>query len=141
MIWVIAANAIACRIFLYGRSPSRLIMRREIRHPENRLKKQDFLSDSGREVLVPRSDPKDVELDNFARDISYDIMHGRKTHAFDKLIFLTTPHMLGLISSHVDKPTRGMVINTIKKDPQHFSASQIMDILRENTRYPDVSKF
>lgn len=141
MIWVIAANAIACRIFLYGRSPSRLIMIREIYHPENRLKKHDFLSDGGREVMVPHTDPKEVELDNFARDIGHDIMHGRKTHAFEKLIFLTTPHMLGLISSHLDKLTRGMVLNTIKKDPQYFSASQIVDILRENTRYPDVSKF
>ena len=141
MIWVIAANAIACRIFLYSRSPTRLTMIGEIHHPENRLKKQDFLSAGGREMLVPRTDPKDVELNNFARDIGHDIMHGRKTHAFEKIIFLTTPHMLGLISRHVDKSTRSMVLNTIKKDPQHFSGSQIMDILVENTRYPDVSKF
>jgi protein required for attachment to host cells len=113
---------------------------REIFHPENRLKKQEFLADS-RGVFEPRTDPKDVELDNFARDIGHDITHGRKTNAFNKLIFLTTPHMLGLISSHLDKQTKSMVLNTIQKDPQHFGAKEILNVLREYTRYPDVSKY
>jgi protein required for attachment to host cells len=140
MIWVIAANAIACRIFLYGRNPTRLTLISEIFHPENRLKKQEFLADGSRGVFSPRTDPKDVELDNFARDIGHEISHGRKTSAFNHLIILTTPHMLGLIVRHLDKQSRGMVLNTIQKDPQHFGGRDILTCLKENTRYPDVSK-
>jgi protein required for attachment to host cells len=150
MIWVIAANAIACRLFFYGRNPTVLKLNKEIFHPENRLKKSDYLtsdkpghyksgSDS-RGAYAQRTDPKDVELNNFAREIGREIIHARKTGEFEKLILIASPHMEGLILSHLDKQTKEMLINKIQKDPQSFKETDILNYLKSYAEYPDASK-
>ena len=141
MIWVIAANATACRIFQYERNAAKLTLIKQIFHPENRLKSQDYLSSEGPGgPFSPRTAPKDVELNIFAREIGREIMCGRKTDAYDKLIVIATPQMGGLIFTHVDKLTEAMVMNYIHKDPQHFSPSDILAYLKKYASYPDPSK-
>jgi protein required for attachment to host cells len=145
MIWVIAANATACRIFHYGRNAAKLTLIKQIFHPENRLKLQDYLSSErpgldSRGAFSPQTAPKDVELNNFAREIGREIMRGRKADAFDKLIVIAPPHMGGLILTHVDKLTEAMVMNYIHKDPQHFTESDILGYLKKYAQYPDASK-
>jgi protein required for attachment to host cells len=139
MIWVIAANATICRIFYYGRNSSKLKLIKTIFHPENRLKIQDYISANRASAFSPRTAPKDVELHNFAREIGREIMHGRKTNAFNKLIVIATPQMGGLIFSHVDRITEEAVMNYIHKDPQHFNEVDILNYLRKFAKYPDAS--
>jgi protein required for attachment to host cells len=150
MIWVIAANAVTCRIFHYGKNGGELTLIKQISHPENRLKMQDYLTSDrpghfksgadSRGSFQPRTAPKDVELNNFAREIGREIMRGRKAEAFNKLIVIATPQMGGLIFSHVDKLTEAMVMNYIHKDPQHFTESDILTYLKKFASYPDSSK-
>jgi protein required for attachment to host cells len=147
MIWVITANAIACRIYDYKKSPAELTLIKEIFHPENRLKKEEFLtsdkpghyksSSSNRGAFSPRTDPKEVEIDNFARQIAKEMDAGRKMNAFNKIILVTPPHMEGLIFQHADKHVKDMVINNIKKDPQHFSEKDLLKYLKEYAQFSD----
>jgi protein required for attachment to host cells len=147
MIWVVAANAITCRIYHYDKQPAKLTLIKEIFHPENRLKKEDYLtsdkpghyksSESNRGAFAPRSDPKEVEIDNFAREIARELSLGRKTNAYEKLILMTTPHMDGLIFSHVDKHVIKLITNTIQKDPQNFTQGDLLGYIKEHAQYPD----
>jgi protein required for attachment to host cells len=147
MIWVITANAIACRIYNYKKNPAELILIKEIFHPENRLKKEEFLtsdkpghyksSSSNRGAFSPRTDPKEVEIDNFARQIAKEMDAGRKTGAYEKLILMTPPHMEGLIFQHTDKHVKDLVSNNIKKDPQNFSVHELLNCLKEHAQFPD----
>lgn len=148
MIWVVAANSIACRIYNYNKNPGKLTLVKEIFHPENRLKKEEFLtsdkpghyksSSSNRGAYSPRTDPKEVEVDNFARQIAKEIDSGRTSGAYEKLIVMTTPHMDGLIFRHVDKHVKNMVSNNIQKDPQNFSEHELLNYLHEHAQFPDV---
>lgn len=147
MIWVVAANAVACRIFQYNKHPEKLTMIKEIDHPENRLKKEEFLtsdkpghyksSTTHHGAYSPRTDPKDVEIDSFARQIAKELDHGRKTDAFKKLIIITTPHMDGLISQHLNKHVKEAIRNNIQKDPQHINENEILKLLRVDAEFPD----
>jgi protein required for attachment to host cells len=147
MIWVVAANAINCRIYHYDK-PAKLTLIKEISHPENRLKKEDFLTsdkpghfksgEGNRGAFTPRTDPKDVEIDNFSREIARELEQGRKTGAYEKLIVMTTPHMDGLIFSHTDKNVKKLVLNNIQKDPQNYSQHDLLKYINEHAQFPDV---
>ncbi len=147
MIWVISANSVACRIFHYEKTPPKLTLLKEIDHPENRLKKEDFLtsdkpghyksSASNRGAYSPKTDPKEVEIDNFARQIAKELNLGRNKNAYDKLIIVTDPRMNGLIFQHLDKHIKPFVSNNIHKDLQNFSEHEILNFLKVNTQFAD----
>lgn len=148
MIWVVAANSVTCRIYHYDKHPAKLTLIKEIFHPENRLKKEDYLTsdkpghyqggDASRGAFSPRTDPKDVEIDNFAREIAKELEQGRKTGAYEKFIIMTTPHMDGLIFSHTDKHVKKLIANNIQKDPQNFSQHDLLNYIVEHAQYPDA---
>jgi protein required for attachment to host cells len=146
MIWFIAANAIACRIFEYDKHAEKLTLINEINHPENRLKKEEFLtsdkpghykSGTSRGAYEPRTDPKEVEIDNFARQIATELNQGRNAAAYKKLIIMTTPEMEGLLFRHVDKHVKEMIRNTIQKDPQHLKEHELVGFLKVHAEFPD----
>jgi protein required for attachment to host cells len=145
MIWVITSNAVKCRIFSYVKSPASLKLINQINHPENRLRKEEFLtsdkpghyksSSSNRGAYSPRTDPKEVEVDNFARQIAKELEHGRTTRGFDKLIVIATPHMHGLIFQHLSKNTKELVINDIQKDLQNVSEKELLEFLHKHAQF------
>ena len=146
MIWVIAANAIACRLFQYDKHPDKLTLLKEIDHPENRLKKEDYLtsdkpghykSSTSSGAYSPRTDPKEVEIDNFARQIANELDHGRRTDAYKKLIIISTPQMEGLIRLHMDKHVKETIRNNIQKDPQHINEHELLSLLQKSAEFPD----
>lgn len=149
MIWVISANTVACRIYHYDKHPPKLLLIKEIDHPENRLKKEEFLtsdkpghyksSSSTRGSYSQKTDPKEVEIDNFARQIAHELDQGRKKNAYNKLIIVTAPRMEGLIFQHIDKHVKNMVSNNLQKDLQNFSDHEILNYLQTNAEYPDTS--
>lgn len=150
MIWVVTANAIACRIYDYNRKNAELTLIKEFEHPENRLKKEDFLtsdkpghyksSSSTRGAYTQRTDPKEVEFSNFAREIAKELDRGRVTGAFEKLILISPAHMEGMIAHHMDKHVKEKVINSIKKDPQNLTEKELLHCLRTEAEYPKPSR-
>lgn len=149
MTWVVNTNTNTCHIYYYQKNPTRLTLLKEIKHLENKLKKEDFLaserpgqyhtggSPSG--AYLPHTDPKEVEIDNFSREIAKELNQGRKTHAYETLIIITPPHMNGLLFQHLDKHVKDLVINNIQKDLQHLKNHELLDFLQTNTQYRDES--
>jgi len=148
MLWVINTNTNACHIYHYQKSPAQLTLLKEIKHPENRLKKSDFLTSdkpghyqsdmSGTGgAFVPHTDPKEVEIDNFSREIARELNHGRTTNAYEKLIIITPPHMNGLLFQHLDKHVKELVVNNIQKDLQHLTHKELLTFLQADAKYPD----
>src|SRR5690349_10221504 len=126
MIWIVTANSNVCRIYQYDKNPGKLVLIKELNHPENRLKTGDFLTsdrpghyqtDSGAHgSYSPRTDPKDVEIDNFSREIAQELNQGRMRQAFSELIVITPPHVNGLLAAHLDKNVKHMITREIHKD-------------------------
>ena len=125
MIWVVATNSVVCRIFQYDKHPEKLTIIKKSDPPENRLKKEAFLtsdkpghyksSTSNRGAYAPRTDPKAVEIDNFARHTAQ-----------------------GWIDFSTCRQTRkDTVRNNIQKDPQNITGHELLSLLHTNAEFRD----
>lgn len=147
MIWVVTSNSVKCRIYQYEKHPQKLTLINEISHPENRLRKEEFLtsdkpghyksSASNRGAFEPRTDPKEVEVDNFSRQIAKELEQGRNNHSYTRLILICTPYMNGLLSKHVSKHVKEMVLNEIQKDLQNYNEKELLEFLKTHTEFAD----
>src|SRR5207253_1908212 len=105
MIWVVNANSSICRIYDFIKKPLQLILLKELVHPENRLKASEILTSdkpghfqtahAAHGSFGAHTDPKDVEIDKFAREIARELDHGRATGVYKKLILITPAHLDG----------------------------------------------
>lgn len=140
MKWIVTANSNLCRIYHCDKSLEPLSLVKEINHPENKLKAGDSLTSdrpghyqtagSGGGAYSPRTDPKDVEVDNFFREVSLELNHGRTLNSYDKLIIITPSHMNGILFAHLDRHVKALVTHEIQKDVMHLSLLELLDFLR-----------
>lgn len=146
MIWVITSDTNICRIYQYNK-PDKLILLKEISHPENKLKDIDLISDrqghynasnSSRGAYSPHTDPKQVKIDEFTREIANELDQGRNKNSYEKLIIISPSHTSGLLFQHLNKHVKELVINKIHKDLLHLSDHELLSFLQDNVKYPDI---
>lgn len=138
MIWVINSNSNICRIYEYNQQEKKLPLIKEIKHPENRLKTSEIISDkqghyksnSGYGSYTQTSDPKEVQIDHFYREIAEELNQGRNNENYDQLIIISPPHLIGLLFQHLDKNVKKMILNNIQKDLLHLSDQELLDFVR-----------
>jgi protein required for attachment to host cells len=141
MIWVVTSDSNTCRIYHFEKHPEKFTLIKEIAHPEIRLKKSEYLtsdkpgrysSDTGSGgAYSPHSDPKEVEVDKFAREIAKTLDHGRTENAYKNLIIVTPPQMNGCISQHLDKHVKELIKEEIHKDVMHLSEHELLKFLKD----------
>ena len=146
MIWIINMNSSLCKIYDYQKSPAKLTLVREFSHPESRVKTGDLLTSdkpghykagaTQRGTFSQQTDPKDVEVDNFAREIAKHLDQARNQNKYDQVVIITAPHMNGLLLHHIDKHVKDLVTHTIQKDMVHLKEHELLEFVQENTRYP-----
>lgn len=139
--WVVLADTNSCRIYDYRRRPEHLLLVKEITHPENKLRDVDLISDKpGRYVAgdlahgaySQASDPKEIHIDNFSREIAKALDHGRATNAYRELIVISAPHMNGLLFQHVNKHVKDLVAHVIEKDVVYLKDRELLDFLEDH---------
>lgn len=145
MIWVVNANSNICRIYDYQKSPAKLTLIKEINHPENKLKKSEFLtadkpghyqtSNAGHGTYSQQTDPKEHAIENFSREIAKELDHGRTSNIYNKLIIISPPHMEGLLKKHFDKHVKNLITHNIQKDLLHLPDHELLQYVQENTKY------
>lgn len=148
LIWVVNTNSNTCRIYNYKKKPGQLALFKEILHPENKLRDLDLTSDkpghykangSAHGTYSQSSDPKEIKIDNFSREIAKELDHGRNSHAYNNLIVIAPPHMNGLLFQHINKLVKNLVSHNIEKDLIHLPDHELLSFLKTHTQYPDES--
>jgi protein required for attachment to host cells len=142
MILVVTANSNDCRIYHFDKPHANLTLLSEISHPENKLKNSDLTSDrsghyqaggtSGRGAYSPRMDAKEIEIDNFSREIANILNKERNGNEYKKLILIAPSHMSGLLNQHLNKHVKELIVNHIQKDLQHLKTHELLEFLKEN---------
>lgn len=142
MMWVVTTNSNLCRIYEFDQKSKTIILLKEINHPENKLKKSEYLTSdkpgqyktdgSAGGAYIPHSDPKEVSIDHFSKEIADELNRGRNTQAYKKLMLITPSHMNGLLLKHMDKHVKELVCNEIQKDVMHLSQHELQLYLQEN---------
>lgn len=139
--WVVIANSNTCRIYNYTIHPKQLLIYKLIEHPENKMRDIDLTSDKpGRykSSNAPHSsydqpsDPKEIKIDTFAREVAKELDHGRTSNLYDNIILIASPSMQGLLFQHMDKHVKSLIINNIGKDIMSLKEKEILDFLHKH---------
>ncbi|MBA4696552.1 MAG: host attachment protein [Legionella sp.] len=122
--WLTTFNSNTCRVYHY--SKNELDLFKTIEHPENRQHDTDITADKSGNYKSPvvgtsgtfaqASDPKEIQVDNFAREIANLLESARTAGSLKKLILVAPPHMMGLVNKHISKQVEHLVLHDIKKD-------------------------
>jgi protein required for attachment to host cells len=145
MIWVVIFNSIECRIYNYKKQEE-LRLLKEIQHPENKLRDIELTSDkpghyktnlATRGTYVQRTDPKEIKIEEFVREIAKELEHGRGKNFYENLILISPPHVGGLLSQHLNKHVKELVRNNIHKDIISLPDQELINFLHTYAKYPD----
>jgi len=141
---VVNTNSNTCRFYHFDHHPTQLTLLKEIQHPENKLKNIDITSDrqghykassDGRGAYSPHMDAKDVEIDNFSREIATELNQERLKNNCEGIIMIALPHMKGLIFQHLNKHVKEMVLNNFEKDLLNLKEEELIDFLQTNAQF------
>lgn len=141
MIWIITANSNLCRIYEFDKHDVKLNLLKEIKHPENKQKKSEYLTSdkpgsygangSVHGSFSQQSDPKEVVIENFSREIAHELNKGRNSNSYKNLVIITPPHMKGLLTKHLDKHVKELVSKEIQKDVMQLTQHEFVEYLKE----------
>ena len=144
--WLVIFDSTICRIYDY--SKHQLLLIKEIQHPENKLRDSETTSDKpGRYrsgghahgAYSQQSDPKEIKIDNFSREISNILAHYNTTHAYEKLVFVASPHINGLLLKHLNKHVKNLIMHNIEKDLVHLTENKLLDYVNEVLCKPPIA--
>lgn len=138
IIWVVLVDSALCRIFEYIKKNDQLIIIKELYHPENKLRDIDLTSDkpgrykssgSTQGTYVQQTDPKEIKIDNFLREVANELEHSRNIHAYNNLIIIAADRINGLFLKHINKHIKKLISKNIEKDLLHQSKQELLHIL------------
>lgn len=69
------------------------------------------------------------ELTQFAKDIAQQIDRDRINHAFDKLVLVAPPRMLGLLRQSLPEPARSVLAGEVSKDVVQMGAEAVRSVV------------
>lgn len=143
MRWVLVANASRARLFNQPKDnaelPGVLQLIESFEHGESRARGMDLTSDApgrkpvgpsaggsyggrsvahglGRPGVEPTTDPKEVELIKFARELSARLERGLHDGQFTRLVISAPPHFLGVLKQQLDREVDKRVEVYLNKD-------------------------
>lgn len=126
--WLVVANASCARIFSIRTGigiPKKLNLVKEIHHFQSRMKRQDLLTDR---PGVYKSGPagtgghsqdsilRDIEMEQFAKQLANIIDHARTLNQFDRLIITASPHFCGLLNTYLTGSIKDLIKKVVPKD-------------------------
>lgn len=154
--WVLVSDASRAMLFVERMPGGTLDLVEQLEHPDSRARARDLMADAsgrkpvgpsmgghyggrsvslgaGRVGAAPDTDPKEVEGEKFAREISAVLEDRRLQHAFDELVLVAPPHFLGLLKGALTAQVQKLVEGTVSKDLSMLDAREIEAHLRERS--------
>ena len=134
--WILVANRSGAKFYERRRgshdAPSCV---REIEHPEGRLKNQEIDSDrSGRaferlgrggHAMNKENAPTKHEAELFAKQIAAVLDEAAHTHAFDDLVLVSDPSLLGMVRDHLSDSTSSKIKKALSKNLVDVTPTQL----------------
>lgn len=139
--WVVVADSVSARIYLQNpkKRHDPFILLHELEHLDSKKRDHDLVSDkpgrykesatAGHGTFVPHADPKDVEIDKFAREVAHLLEEGRVTNKYHEIIIFAEPHFYGLLNKHVSKQVKELFKKVIQKDYIHLNEPEIRNAI------------
>ncbi len=124
--WILVADAARARIFSV-RPREGWHLEQSLEHAKSRAKGIDLMSDAAgsvrqsfrgakRPAMAPHTPPKDVEAEHFARELGGALLQGLDARAFQSLVVVAPPRMLGVLRRVMPHPVQRVMSVTIDAD-------------------------
>lgn len=146
MHWVLVADSTSCKLYAFSRKPQELTLLKTLENPEGKLKKEDIVSDrpghyntrtSARGAYQPASDPKEVVITQFLREVCDMLNSGRTHNAYNELTIIAADRVYGRLIQLLDKNVVQRISHHINKDLSFMKPHELLPLLVAQTHYPD----
>jgi len=123
--WILVANASEAHLYTAQRakllnSNSTLSSVNDFIHPESREKGINLVADrsghSGHGTFVESSNPRQVEVDRFAKELVVALEQGRVSNQFQDLIIAAPAKFRGLLHKYINSQLNHLVSVNINRD-------------------------
>lgn len=126
--WIMVANAAMAAVYasnniLNSSGDWQLIA--TLQHPQTKKKRHELVTDrhgyhkiigTTQGVYAEPSDPKEVERERFAQQLTKLLEHGHSTKQFQEFILIAPAHFHGLLAKHFSPPLQKCLKHSIHKD-------------------------
>lgn len=133
MKWIVAANTNCCHIYNYHTKPKKLELIKEIYHPENKLKSSELETDKPGSFQNGAyahggltSNPEDVYIERFAKELADDLNEARNDNAYNDLVIVMPAQMEGKFFNHLHKNVRELISSVIQKNIMNLSERELL---------------
>lgn len=132
--WIVVANSSHAKIFRLMKFPKIEVLT-TLDHPESRLHNQDLEGrkpgrnfQSGgttRHAYQPETEPKEVEIEKFAKLLSDYICNAHQKKEFARLYLMASPSFLGLLRQHINGNAQKAIVGELAKDMTERTTDEI----------------
>ena len=140
--WVLVSNAAEARLFKNEGCNTGLHLVQDWQHPDSRKHQDELVTDAGGRVqqsfaagarpgIEWQTSPKEAEMLHFASELATYLSAARKQNAFQHLVLVASPHILGLLREKLDAPTSAMISGTLSKDYTYVGIEELSKHLAE----------
>lgn len=136
MHWILVADATRARLYSSGPLLESFVEEARFRHPESRLHVGDLTPDRD-------GDAHRHTVDLFARELAAVLQAGRTQGAYERLVLVASPQLLGRLRQHLDRPTSRTVVAALDHDwsalPADELPGRVRDALPETAGMPPMA--
>ena len=86
---------------------------------------------SSRSMSAPHMDVRDEIRSHFAKTVGQQINHAKAEKAFDRLVLIAAPKMLGELKKHLDAGVLACVAAEMPKDLTHYEGEELLQHLKD----------
>jgi len=125
-IWILVANQAEAQIYSSDRPPGNLLLVDVLENKEGTSHPGDLVSDApgrafdsfgpGRHTMEPNTGVKEEQRRRFVKEMVERLQTGHTKNAFDTLVLLAAPAVLGVIRKTLTADLARIVIKEIPKD-------------------------
>jgi protein required for attachment to host cells len=136
--WVLVANGSQAKLYRVVKFP-KIEELTTFAHLESRLHNKDLVSNRpgqgsdrvgfASHSYEPPSDPHELELEKFAKDLGRSLSGSCQKGEFSRLYVMASPSFLGLLRPHLDQKTKTCIVAEVPKDMIEHTIKEIEDHL------------
>lgn len=141
MTWVVMANTNSCNIYQWNKKDKELTLIKSLQDDEARQKNTEVNADRagnfrtsapGQGIYTQETDPKDVRIDKFAKEVADTLEHGRTKNLFSSLVMIMPAQMAGHLNKHSNGNLEKCISHHFPKNIMNLKEHEIKTFLIEH---------
>lgn len=139
-VQILVADSARARFFTVDSPTAELVELETYANPEARLREEALMDDRpgrrfdpgpSRSAVEDRTDPKDVTIRRFARELAQKLDQDRNQGKLERLYLVAGPPFLGVLRKHLDNQVKPLIAEEIPKDLAHLEPRKLRKHLPE----------